>query len=231
LPSELACYSFRELTLITLKEMRKMKYTMRPMTVPACRAVLGFLLSAALLLGLAGFAAAQQKDKKNKKDAAAADKTHVTMMTDEQQVDYQISSMLGAWQIGDAQKLHESYADDVMVVSGAWGPPIVGWANYAPLYQQQRGRMTQVRMDRSNTYIKVAGTFAWACYQWDFSATIDGQASGSQGQTTLIFEKRNDRWLIVHNHTSVVQAKAATPTAPGNTPPAPQPPANKPASR
>jgi len=24
--------------------------------------------------------------------------------------------------------------------------------------------------------------------------------------TTLIFEKRNDNWLIVHNHTSLVQA-------------------------
>jgi len=25
--------------------------------------------------------------------------------------------------------------------------------------------MKQVRMDRSNTYIKVSGTVAWACYQ------------------------------------------------------------------
>jgi ketosteroid isomerase-like protein len=201
----------------------RMKQTMRPTTVPVYRVVLGFLLCGAMLLGSVSTAVAQQKDKKNKKDAPAADKAHVTLMTDEQQVDYQISSMLGAWQIGDVQKLHESYADDVMIVSGSWGPPVIGWANYAPLYQQQRGRMLQVRMDRSNTYIRVVGTFAWACYQWDFSATIDGQLSGSQGQTTLVFEKRNDHWLIVHNHTSLVQAKAATPTGPGSTTPSTQP--------
>jgi ketosteroid isomerase-like protein len=204
------------------KEMR-MRQTMRPKTVPLHRVFLGFLLCGALLLGSASPAAAQQKDKKNKKETPAASKAPVTLMTDEQQVDYQISSMLGAWQIGDAQKLHESYADDVMIVSGSWGPPVIGWANYAPLYQQQRGRMLQVRMDRSNTYIRVVGTFAWACYQWDFSATIDGQLSGSQGQTTLVFEKRNDHWLIVHNHTSLVQAKAATPAGPGSTTPPTQP--------
>jgi ketosteroid isomerase-like protein len=201
----------------------RMKQTMRPKTVPLHRVVLGLLLCGALLLGSASPAVAQQKDKKSKKDAPAADKSHITLMTDEQQVDYQISSMLGAWQIGDVQKLHESYADDVMIVSGSWGPPVIGWANYAPLYQQQRGRMLQVRMDRSNTYIRVVGTFAWACYQWDFSATIDGQLSGSQGQTTLVFEKRNDHWLIVHNHTSLVQAKAATPAGPGSTTPSTQP--------
>jgi ketosteroid isomerase-like protein len=183
-----------------------------------------------LLLALAGPAGAQQKDKKNKKDAAPGNGAPATLMSDEQQVDFHISTMLGAWQFGDTNKLHESYADDVMIVSGVWGPPIIGWANYAPLYQQQRGRMHQVRMDRSNTFIKVAGTFAWACYQWDFSATIDGQLSGSQGQTTLIFEKRNGKWLIVHNHTSQIQGKMANPAAPGNAPPATQPPADKPAS-
>jgi ketosteroid isomerase-like protein len=208
----------------------RMKQTMRPNTGHVHRVVVGFLLCTALLLGSAGPAGAQQKDKKNK-NTPDSSSSPTAMMNDQQQVDYQISSMLGAWQMGDAEKLHESYADDVMVVSGVWGPPIIGWANYAPLYLQQRGRMQHVRMERSNTFIKVDGTFAWACYQWDFSATIDGQESGSQGHTTLILEKRNGHWLIVHNHTSLVQAKAATPTGPGSAPPATQPPPNKPASR
>jgi ketosteroid isomerase-like protein len=209
-----------------------MKQTMRPKTGRVYRVVLGCLLCGALLLGSAGPAGAQQKDKKNKKDAPAASGALATLMSDEQQVDYLISTMLGAWQVSDVEKLHQSYADDVVIVSGAWGPPVIGWANYAPLYRQQRGRMQQVRMDRSNTLIKVAGTFAWACYQWDFSATIDGQASGSRGQTTLVFEKRNGHWLIVHNHTSLVQAVGAgAPSNPGSAPPATQPPQNKPGSR
>jgi ketosteroid isomerase-like protein len=211
-----------------------MNQTMRPKNQSGrlYRVVLSLLLCAAVLLGLAEAAAAQQKDKKKKNDAAASDGRPSLPLGDEQQIDYMISSMLGAWQVGDVDKLHQSYADDVTLVSGIWGPPIIGWANYAALYQQQRSRMQQVRMDRTNTLIKVAGTVAWACYQWDFSATVDGQPSGSRGQTTLIMEKRNNRWLIVHNHTSLLQtAQPGAPSTPGNSVPVTQPPQNKPASR
>lgn len=150
-------------------------------------------------------------------------------MGDEQAIDYAISEMLGAWQLGDVERMHKDYADDVSIVNGVWAPPVFTWANYVPLYQAQRARMQQVRMDRSNTYIKLNGNFAWACYQWDFSGTVDGQPSAARGQTTLIFEKRNGHWLIVHNHTSV--APTVQPTGPANTPQVTQPQPDKPSTR
>jgi ketosteroid isomerase-like protein len=150
--------------------------------------------------------AAAQKDKKKKSEIQKpADSTNpLVPMSDENQIDYMISEMLGAWQIGDIEKLHKDYADDVTVVNGAYAPPIIGWANYLAIYQQQRTRMQQVRMDRSNTLIKVAGNVAWACYQWDFAAVTDGAPTTAQGQATLVMEKRNNHWIIVHNHTSMV---------------------------
>jgi ketosteroid isomerase-like protein len=165
--------------------------------------------------------AAAQKDKKKKKDSTPAD-THTTIpMSDEQQIDYNISGMLGAWQVGDTDRLHQAYADDAVFVSGVWAPPVFGWSNYLPLYQQQRARTQQVRLDRVNTFIKVNGAVGWACYQWDFSGVVDGQPMTSRGQTTLMFEKRNDRWLIVHNHTSVAQGEpTSTPQPQQPTPPA-----------
>jgi ketosteroid isomerase-like protein len=210
-----------------------MNQTMRPKILGgrSYRVVLSSLLCAAILLALAGPAAAQ-KDKKKKSDAPASDGQSTLLLSDEQQIDYMISSMLGAWQVGDADKLHQSYAEDVTFVSGAWSPPIVGWANYAPSFQQQRARMQKVRMDRTNTLIKVDGTVAWACYQWDFEAAVDGQPVASRGQTTLIMEKRNNHWLIVHNHTSIVQVvQPVAPAGPGNSLPASQPSPSKPASR
>lgn len=191
------------------------------------RPALLLLLGAAMLLAAAGPASAQ-KDKKKKSDAPA-DATPMSAMPDEQQIDYLISEMLGAWQIGDTEKLHKDYADDVSVVNGGWAPPVFGWASYLASYQQQRTRLARVRMDRNNTYIKVSGTVAWACYQWDFSGTVDGQPSTAQGQTTLVLEKRSGRWLIVHNHTSLVQA--SQPAVPASTPATPQPQPNKPSSR
>jgi len=197
---------------------------MRTKFAHACRLLCGVLVGAALLFASAHPITAQQKDKKNKnKKDTPADTSVPAMMSDEQQIDVLISTMLGAWQIGDLDRLRQAYADNVVLVSGNWAPPIIGWTNFAAMYQQQRTHMQQVRMDRSNTYIKLDGNFGWACYQWDFSATVDGQPSAAQGQTTLIVEKQNGKWVIAHNHTSLVQGSGAlTPVKPATS--AAQPP-------
>ena len=191
------------------------------------RISMGLLLGATLMLAAAAPAAAQKdKKKKNETPAPAASGTSVIPMSEEQQIDYMISTMLGAWQIGDVDKLHQVYADDVTIVNGIWAPPVLGWTNFLAVYQQQRARMQQVRLDRTNTFLKVDGTVAWACYQWEFTGMVDGQATRSVGQTTLVMEKRNGHWLIVHNHTSLVPgAPPSVPTTPGNAPPPTQPPA------
>ena len=192
-----------------------------PASASTLRAFLSLIACIAIFLSIASPVSAQ-KDKKKKKDANASDTNLTNAMTNEQQIDYKISEMLGAWQLGDVDRMHQDYADDAVFVSGVWAPPIFGWSNYVAIYQQQRARVQQVRMDRFNTFIKVSGTVGWACYQWDFSGTVDGQPTGSRGQTTLVFEKRGDRWLIVHNHTSVAQdAPAATPQQLPNKPPRP----------
>jgi uncharacterized protein (TIGR02246 family) len=160
-----------------------------------------------MLFTAATTAGAQQTDKKKKKTPVVDNNSAnpVVPLTDEQQIDYLISEVLGAWQIGDSARMHKDYADDVSVVNGGWAPPVLGWANYEALYKQQRAAMQQVRMDRSNTYIKVNGTTAWACFQWDFAAMINGAPSAARGQTTYVLVKRDNRWLIAHDHTSVVQ--------------------------
>ena len=168
-------------------------------------AILAIVFLALFSLAFSGPAYAQKEKKKKKNDVTATNAAPVIPLPDEQQIDYRISEMLGAWQLGDVERLHQTYADDVVFVSGVWEPPVFGWANFLPLYQRQRARMQQVRMDRTNTYIKVDGTVGWACYQWDFAGNVEGQPSTSKGQTTLVLEKRNSRWMIVHNHTSISQ--------------------------
>ena len=182
------------------------------------------LLSLSLLLSLALASTASAQKKKKKDDTASP--TPTVTVPDEQKIDTAIGEMLGAWQLGDIEKLHAHYADDVDAVNGMWAPPVIGWPNYLTSYQSQRARAQQVRLDRSNTLIRIApgSTVAWACYQWEFTAVVDGNPTSAFGHTTLVFEKRNDVWLIVHNHTSLVQASsagspatqapAATPTKP-----------------
>lgn len=177
--------------------------------VPSRRANLrlsAFLLAVASLAFCATPSHAQ-KDKKKKKDPVVDNSSAnpVIPLTDEQQIDYMISETLGAWQIGDTDRMHKNYSDDVSVVNGGYAPPVLGWTNYETLFKQQRQKMKQVRMDRINTYVKVSGTTAWACFQWEFSAVIDGAPTAARGQTTYVMVKRDTRWLIAHDHTSVVQ--------------------------
>lgn len=184
-----------------------------------------FLLAVGVLLASTAFA---QKDKKNKnKDNPAAAKTVadelMQKLPDQDKIDFVISEMLGAWQIGDIEKLHKNISDDVIVVNGNWAPPIVGWSNYLTGYQAQRARTQQIRMDRTNTLIRVTGNTASACYQWEFSGVVDGQQSGARGQTTLLLEKRADRWIIILNHTSIVETGSPAGTVPTAQPPAAKP--------
>jgi SnoaL-like domain len=159
--------------------------------------ICALLWIAAMLVLCTSSSNAQQKDKKKKKkdvpevvDNNSANP--VVPLTDEQQIDYMISEVLGAWQIGDSARMHKNYSDDVSVVNGGWAPP-------------------------SNTYIKVNGNTAWACYQWEFAAVIEGSPSAARGQTTYVFIKKDNHWLIAHDHTSVVQTAPAQ--APSNTVP------------
>jgi ketosteroid isomerase-like protein len=183
----------------------------------------GVALFLAFILASAGTAAAQKK-KKNKDEAQPTPPPSVVAsIPDETKIDNAIGEMLGAWQVGDIEKMHENIADDVSVVAGTWTPPAVGWTNYLAAYQAQRARMQQVHFDRSNTLIRIApsGQFAWACYQWQFSAVVDGTPSAAEGQATLVLEKKGEKWLIVHNHTSLVQA--SQPVAPASAAPQPAP--------
>jgi ketosteroid isomerase-like protein len=186
------------------------------------RRAFSLCLSLLLSLSLAATASAQKKKKNDK----TPNPPTASIVPEEQRIDNAIGEMLGAWQLGDVEKLHSHYADDVNAVNGMWAPPVVGWPSYLTSYQSQRARAQQVHLERSNTLIRLApsGGVAWASYQWEFTAVVDGVPSSAFGHTTLIFEKRNDNWLIVHNHTSLVQAtQAAAPAAqpPAATPPKP----------
>jgi ketosteroid isomerase-like protein len=192
------------------------------------RCMASLLLALGLLAG--AITTQAQNDKKKKKKPPITDNgssNPIIPLSDEQQIDYMISEVLGAWQIGDTERMRKDYLDDVSVVNGGWTAPIIGWANYEILFKQQRATMQQVRLDRSNTYIKVTGATAWACYQWEFAGIVNGTPSEARGQTTYVMVKKDNRWLIAHDHTSLVQsalqpkpnappASAPTPAKPGS---------------
>jgi ketosteroid isomerase-like protein len=190
----------------------------RAATFERTRSRAAFLLCAAgallAMLTIGAGNAAAQKQQKPKKEKQ---KTDLGLpLTDSQAIDVAISQMLGAWQVGDVQEMHKYYADDVVVVSGMWEVPVVGWDSYARAYQAQISRTQGPHMDRINTVTKVMGDAAWATYQWRFTGRVDGTALDAVGHTTLVMQKRAGNWVIVLNHTS---ASPSLDPAPANAAP------------
>jgi ketosteroid isomerase-like protein len=169
----------------------------------------------ALALVVAAIPAGAQKKDKNKNQPAVSPDIDIkaAMHTpDSQLIDQTIGEALGYWQIGDSDSLHKYYSDDVVLVSGAWEPPIIGWDNFLKAYQAQRAQVTGARMDRSNTLIKVSGNVAWATYQFVYAANMQDKVAQFRGHTTLVLAKQADRWVITLNHSSIVDSTLPEPS-------------------
>jgi ketosteroid isomerase-like protein len=181
-----------------------------------CLPISGIRIAVTLvLLAIALPAFAQKsKDKKDTQPAANSQPDINPLLPDSQVIDQTVGEALGYWQIGDLDSLHKYYSDDVVVISGLWEPPIIGWANYAKAYAEQRAHVSGQRMDRSNTVIKVNGNSAWATYQFIYLANVDGQVAQFRGHTTMVLNKQGDHWVIVLNHSSIVDSTAPAAAAP-----------------
>jgi ketosteroid isomerase-like protein len=157
-----------------------------------------FYVWVCLLAVSTAWAGPQKQQKQNPSSATMP----FTSVSDE--INRDIGEMLGAWQIGDVEAMHKYYADDATWVSGSYNPPIAGWQNYVPKYLQERKGFTGIQLITKNINIFHYGDTAWACYQWVFLGLAEGRPMNARGQTTLVFVKQGDRWLIVHNHTSQI---------------------------
>jgi ketosteroid isomerase-like protein len=183
--------------------MRQLEVKLAGLRARAIRALAGV----AVLLLLSSGAWAQ----KNKKNQPAPDQSLPSMpLTPNDQIDHIIGEMLAAQQLGNLELMHKYYADSATFVSSDYGPPIVGWKNWADGYERQKAAFQQMQIIRRNTYIYLHGDVAWATYQWDFSAMLaTGKGYDARGQTTLVFTKVGNDWLVVHNHTAVDCASLA----------------------
>lgn len=190
--------------------------------------------SIALLAALLVICSGAWGQKKKKDQPADTTPMPKMPMSVPDQLDLNIGEMLGAFQVGNVEEMHKYYADNSVFVRGTYEPPLIGWQNYVPIYQQQRAAFGGFQLIRRDTNIILHGTdTAWATYLWEFDGMYQGRPYSARGHTSLVFTKVGDNWLIVFNHTSeICGAAAAQPQRPpqpaAQNPPAPTPPAAQP---
>ncbi len=171
-----------------------------------------------------------QKNKKNQNATTSDQPMPSVPMSATDEIEHNIGEMLAAQQLGNMELMHKYYSDSATFVSSDYGPPILGWKTWAAGYERQKAAFQQMQIIRRNTFIYTHADVAWATYQWDFAAVLaTGKGYDARGQTTLVFNKVGNDWLIVHNHTAVdcgsLAPVEATPAAPpqSGTPAQPKP--------
>ena len=184
---------------------------MRHVPLKYTRGLRIWTVSALVFMAAAIPAGAQKKNKNAPPPDPGPDLKAEMHTPDSQAIDQAIGEALGYWQIGDAESMHKYYSDDVVLVSGAWEPPVIGWDNFVKAYQAQRAQVTGIRMERSNTLIKVNGNTAWATYQFVYAAQMEGKVVQFRGHTTLFLAKQTDKWVITLNHSSIVDSSIPEP--------------------
>jgi len=176
-------------------------------------------IAATLIVFISTSLWAFQNNKKKKKSDSSDQTAPSVPLPDTDQIERNIGEMLAAFQLGDADGMHKYYSDGATFVSsGAFAPPIVGYQAYATAYKASWTTFQGMQVIRRNTLIFTHPDVAWATYQWEFLATMNGKPYSARGETTLVFNKVGADWLIVHNHTSeICGATSAAPAAPQST--------------
>ncbi len=126
-------------------------------------------------------------------------------MSPNDQIEHDIGEMLAAQQLGNLELMHKYYSDSATFVSSDYGPPIVGWKNWAEGYERQKAAFQQMQIIRRNTFIYLrmrmwrgrltSGIFR-RCWRREKVTT-------RAGRRRWCSTKVGNDWLIVHNHTAV----------------------------
>lgn len=104
---------------------------------------------------------------------------------------------------GDLAALDKIWSNDASVLVFENGGVNEGWENYrnkhlAPELKSFR----DLKFAVSDIAVKTNKKLAWATYKYTLAADFNKQKIETGGIGTMIFEKKDGKWLIVHSHTS-----------------------------
>ncbi|MEW6732869.1 MAG: nuclear transport factor 2 family protein [Acidobacteriota bacterium] len=109
-----------------------------------------------------------------------------------------------AFELGDLAKLEQLWANDKDVTVFEGGHVNKGWADYRDNHlKPELEELKNIKYTLSNIDAHVGSTTAWVRFEYSISGSTDkhGPFRG-EGLGTVILEKREGKWRIVHWHSS-----------------------------
>jgi len=120
-----------------------------------------------------------------------------------------------AFERGDIAALNRIWANDESVLVFESGHANYGWTDYRDNHLvPEMKEMKNTKYTLSDIIIHMAGTTAWATFKYAISGDIGTRHIDSGGLGTAILEQRDNRWQIVHWHSSARRRAPAQATTP-----------------
>ncbi len=173
------------------------------------------VLIAALLILMAGMAAAQTSTKKTSRKTAPKAPVVAPTADERAEIGKRLQDVMDSWSAGDVEKMAPYFAKDSdLIFFDLVGVEYKGWDEYAAGLEKYFAAYDTVNFRlNGDATVHQKGEAAYATATWDALVTLKDQSKQHfTARWTLILEKRGDQWLVVHMHASApLAAPAASP--------------------
>ncbi|NNE68458.1 MAG: SnoaL-like domain-containing protein [Pyrinomonadaceae bacterium] len=111
---------------------------------------------------------------------------------------------------GDLETLDKIWSHDESVLIFESGGADKGWKKYRDHHlAPELKAFKNTEFSITDAQVKVDGNTGWATYRYSLRADYKERKISSKGLGTMVFEKTEGKWLIVHSHTSVSRKPAS----------------------
>lgn len=120
-----------------------------------------------------------------------------------------------AIETGDIETLDKLWSHDETVLIFESGGADKGWKKYRDHHlAPELKAFKNTKYAVSDINVKADGKTAWATFRYSLSADYKERKIESNGVGTMVFEKIDGKWLIVHSHTSARRSQPAASPSP-----------------
>ena len=115
-----------------------------------------------------------------------------------------------SFETGDMDTLNKIWSHDESVLIFESGGMDKGWKKYRDHHlAPELKAFKNTKFTISEAQVKVDGKTAWSTYRYALNADYKERKIESKGLGTMVFEKTDGKWLIVHSHTSATRKPAS----------------------
>ena len=110
-----------------------------------------------------------------------------------------------AWRARDMDFIRDFFAHDSDMLLFFERRQLRGWDDVETLYENMFAHALpgSVKSRYSNVDVKASGDLAYTNANFHLTVTNpEGEEMTDEGRVTVVFERRDDRWVVIHRHTS-----------------------------